>query len=293
MPDLQRLTRAEWTARAEAHRERAGRRLAEVVERRRRGARHPIEDFLFDYYRLRPGDLLDWQPGAHVVLEDAPEFVGRRWYLADGDLVRLDVDALVAARGSTIDFVQRLLTSIEGRPAQHGCFGMHEWAMVHGLDPDQVRHTGLPLRFEPDEIRAIVDRVGLRCSHFDAFRFFTDSARPLNATQLTRADQVERDQAGCLHVGMDLYKWAGKLFALTSSEFLFDCFELAADIRLLDMRASAYDVSSLGHSPVPVETPAGRADYVAQQRGFTERAQPLRRRLVELTAQLRYATPHP
>jgi hypothetical protein len=37
-----------------------------------------------------------------------------------------------------------------------------------------------------------------------------------------------------------------------------------------------------GYAPVAVETPAGKAEYVAAQRGFTERSQPIRARLLAL-----------
>ena len=59
---------------------------------------------------------------------------------------------------------------------------------------------------------------------------------------------------------MDLYKWAYKLAPATPGELLADCFALAADVRELDMRASPYDLADLGYAPVPIETPAGRAD---------------------------------
>ncbi len=57
---------------------------------------------------------------------------------------------------------------------------------------------------------------------------------------------------------------------------------LARDIRELDMRASPYDLSDWGYSPVPIETSTGKAQYVAAQRAFTERSQPIRRRLLQL-----------
>ena len=37
----------------------------------------------------------------------------------------------------------------------------------------------------------------------------------------------------------------------------------------------------LGYEPVPIETAEGKAAYVAEQRGFAERGQALRARLVE------------
>jgi hypothetical protein len=79
---------------------------------------------------------------------------------------------------------------------------------------------------------------------------------------------------------MDLYKWAYKLSPLVPSELVGDAFALARDIRTLDMRASPYDLAALGYPPVRVETPEGRAEYAAAQRGFAERAAPLRDRLI-------------
>jgi hypothetical protein len=79
---------------------------------------------------------------------------------------------------------------------------------------------------------------------------------------------------------MDLYKWAFKLAPWCPSDLIADTFELARDIRELDMRASPYDLTSHGYSPVPIETPEGRAQYEKYQREFAERARPLRQRLI-------------
>lgn len=66
-----------------------------------------------------------------------------------------------------------------------------------------------------------------------------------------------------------------------------DCFDLARDIRELDMRASPYDLTELGYTPVPIETPQGKAEYAAAQRGFAARGQALRDRLLAALAGLR------
>jgi hypothetical protein len=79
---------------------------------------------------------------------------------------------------------------------------------------------------------------------------------------------------------MDLYKHAYKLAPLVPAELIADCFELASDIRTLDMQASPYDLADLGYEPVPIETVEGRMRYVEAQRSFAERAAPLRGRLV-------------
>lgn len=57
---------------------------------------------------------------------------------------------------------------------------------------------------------------------------------------------------------------------------------LQVEVREMDMRAGPYDLRELGYDPVPIETPAGRAQYAAAQARFAERAAPLRQRLIEL-----------
>jgi hypothetical protein len=81
---------------------------------------------------------------------------------------------------------------------------------------------------------------------------------------------------------MDLYKWAYKLSPAVPGELLADCFALAADVRELDMRASPYDLRALGWTPVAIETPEGKAEYVAAQRGFAARGAVLRAELLEV-----------
>jgi hypothetical protein len=89
------------------------------------------------------------------------------------------------------------------------------------------------------------------------------------------------NRAAC--VGMDLYKWAAKLSPAVGSDLVMDCFDLARDIRRIDMRASPYDTGPLGLDPIEIETPAGRTEYVSAQRGFTDRAHPLRASLLAVT----------
>jgi len=179
-----------------------------------------------------------------------------------------------------LETLHRLLTATASRPAQLGCFGMHEWAMVYRLDQDDVRHASWPLRLGNDGTDAVVESHRIACSHFDAFRFFTEAARPRNTLSPGRDDRDTLEQPGCLHAGMDLYKHAFRLSPMVPSELVADCFALARDIRVLDMRASPYDLSGLGYAPVPVETPEGKQEYVSAQRRFAERGAPLRARLV-------------
>jgi hypothetical protein len=268
--------------RAAAHEERVDRLLAGHLARAARGEKHPVEDFLFTYYSLRPAQLRRWHPGAGVVLLGVDE-VARDHVVVDtpdGPGVALDVAAWLRRRGDAARHVRDLLAATASRPPQLTCFGLHEWAMVYRLPADDVRHASWPLRLGAAGTDTVVETQRLRCTHHDAFRFFTDAARPLNARQPRREDQIALEQPGCLHATMDLYKWAYKLAPAVPSELVADAFELARDVRSLDMRASPYDFAALGYEPVRIETPEGRAAYVAEQRGFAERGAALRAELL-------------
>lgn len=278
------LDRADWTCRRDAHAARVDRLVGGHLERRRRGEAHPVADFLFTYYAYRPAQLRRWHPGAGVGLAGAEPVEWGREYQAvassAGPVVTVDVAGVLARRGETVIWVRDLLARTATRPAHFGCFGLHEWAMVYRQAPDEVRHNRWPLRMSPQELAEFVDGQRIRCSHFDAYRFFTPAARPLNLLAPTRPTQADFEQPGCLHANMDLYKWAYRLVPLVSSDLVVDCFELARDVRDLDMRASPYDLRELGYPPVPIETAQGRTEYVAMQREFSERAAELRRRLL-------------
>ena len=294
------LTPAQWRQRAQDHTTRVDQVLAGHVERARAGIPHPVEDFLFTYYRPRPAELRRWSPGHGTVLQDAREFLERKWFrpvdhtadptgahragAAAGSAavdVTVDTEAFLSDRGTTVDFVRRLVGRTAVNPAQFGCFGLHEWAMVY-RQGDQRRHGSHPLRLGPDGTDAVVEQHRIRCSHFDAYRFFTPAAAPLNELRPTMEGREVNEQPGCLHAGMDLYKWSAKLLPVVPSELVLDCFVLAREIRELDMRASPYDLAALGYEPVRIETPTGRAEYVAAQREFSRRSQALRARLLDV-----------
>lgn len=282
---MQLLGREEWTARADAHAARAGEVTSAHLRRRSRHERHPVEDFLFDYYPVRPAALRRWSPGVGFALEDAvingspdPRLAWSRDLVVEGDVVKLDRESFLLRRGDSVRYIRNLLAATLDRPPRFGCFGLHEWAMVY--DTDQPRHPE-PLRLGRAGTDAVVESHDIACSHFDAFRFFTDSARPLNRIRPTRENQPELEQPGCLHANMDLYKWASKLGPLVPGELWLDCMDLSMDIRRVDMAASPYDLREWDVPPIPVETAEGKAEYARRQKEFSARAQPLRRRLIE------------
>jgi hypothetical protein len=276
-----------WLARQQDHEARVRLWTDPQQARASRGEQHPVYDFLFEYYSFRAAWLRRWHPGPDVVLtgDRAREFLRWSEYQETADGVILSA-ALPEHRQKFVAWLRELLVTTAERPALFGCFGLHEWAMVYRQTPEEVRHTSHPMRFSPDELARIVEASPLRCTHFDAFRFFTAPAAPLNKVQLTRPAMLQNEQRGCLHANMDLYKWAFKLAPFTPSELIADCFALARDIREIDMRASPYDLRALGFAPIPVETETGRAEYEQHQRAFAKRGQPLRERLRKLCERL-------
>ena len=268
----------EWREREAAHQARADALTLGRRERMQKRETHPVEDFLFTYYPYRPSLLRRWHPGAET-LENAAhdERASWKWYRAEGDDLAVDTEGLLRDRASSIQFISSLLTATAARPGNFGCFGLHEWAMAYKSDAQ--RHP-VPLRLGSDGTDAVVESARIACTHIDAYRFFTPEAAPLNKLRPTRENQPLMEQPGCLHANMDVYKWAIKLGPLVPGEILLDAFELARDIRELDMRASPYDLVDWGYPPVAIETEAGRAEYEAAQRRFSERSQELRAAIV-------------
>ena len=272
------LAEADWTTREQAHRRRVEEFLGPHLHRAQTGQAHPVWDFLFRYYSLRPRQLRVWNPGFGVVLGGpdsgaARRYLGRTGYGPHPAGVTVSVEHL-RARADTVRFISGLLRATASRSARMNCFGLHEWAMVYRAPT--LRHQRVPLRLGAVATDAVVESMPLRCSHFDAFRFFTEPAALRNAGTPTRVDQSGWEQPGCLHANMDLYKWCYKLGPLIASELLMDCLELAADARELDMRASPYDLTGLGFAPIAIESPVGRAEYVRGQQEIAARAAPLR-----------------
>ncbi|WP_059019091.1 hypothetical protein [Mycobacterium sp. M26] len=279
MPEVVVLDEDDWLARAAAHRADVEALTADHQRRAQRGEAHPVWDFLFTYYSLRPRQLRVWHPGYGTALAGpaAREYLDRTGYCSRPAGVTADPEYL-HSRLETVGFVAGLLQATADRPPQYTCFGMHEWAMVYRTE--DVRHGAVPLRLGADGTDAVVESMPLRCSHFDAFRFFTPAAVPRNQVTPSRATQRDWEQPGCLHANMDLYKWAYKLGPLVGSDLVLACLRLAAQARELDMRASPYDLSAFGFEPIRVEDPAGRAEYVRCQNVVAQRAAPLRAALL-------------
>ncbi|WP_295013846.1 3-methyladenine DNA glycosylase [uncultured Microbacterium sp.] len=266
--------------RADAHADRADALTSAHRARRSRGEKHPVHDFLFTYYGYAPAQLRRWHPGAGVLLADAGERAAWRWYspgVAAGSAMP-DAQVFATEKPQLAQLIRTMLSRTASRPGQFGCFGLHEWAMVYRTP--EHRHD-VPLRLGQAGTDAVVDAGELRCTHIDAFRFFTPESVPRNRLAPTRETQPQLEQPGCLHAGMDVYKWAVKLGPLVPGELLLDAFELAGEIRVLDMQAAPYDLSAWEVEPVRIETAEGKAEYVRRQRAFADRANALRGRILD------------
>lgn len=278
-------SRTDWQARRNAHQARVAALADAFVERRSRQEKHPVHDFLLTYYNFSPAKLKQWLPPMGICLEVTEEdLLAMPWLLGEkfrreGSLLWLDESKLGAHTRDLARWVATLCANILDRAPRFRCFGLHEWAMVYRQTREEIRHQGYELRLAPDEMATFIESQSIGCSHYDAFRFFTPAAKPLNALQPILETRLEMEQGACLHANMDLYKWATKLWPWVGADLVADVFTLAREGRDLDMRASPYDLSHLGYEPVCIETPAGRQRYEQEQRELAAKAVPLREKL--------------
>lgn len=283
----------DWRQAIEQHHARIAGYADAFVHRRSIGAKHPVHDFLFTYYSFAPAKLKQWLPPLGVWLEGvSDEDLSSSPWLVSGKMIRegnrigLDETKLEARIADTAGWIANLCRSILDRPARFRCFGLHEWAMVYKQSAEEIRHQGWELRLPPDELARFVESQSLCCTHYDAFRFFTPGARPLNGLTPTLESRVDLEQGACLHANMDLYKWSTKLWPWIGSDLVAEAFLLALAGRDLDMRASPYDLRELGYEPVCIETVEGRERYELEQRDLAVRARPVRERLMRAAESL-------
>lgn len=261
----------EWRARAAPHRARVALHAEAFLQRRAKGEQHPVWDFLFTYYNFSPAKLMIWVPGLQDLKSEVSNLKSASW----------SCPPLTARVLREAQWIAQLCDNIISKPARLNCHGLHEWAMVYKESAAQVRHSGYNLRLPPDQIAAFVESQCVCCTHHDAYRFFTDAARPLNTLNPRFETRLNMEQSGCLHANMDLYKWAYKLWPWIGSDLVADAFEIAVAARDFDMRASPYDLAALGFEPIKIETEEGRAEYRREQQQLMEMARPVRGKLRE------------
>ncbi len=271
---------AEWKHRQKVHQESISTILDPYLEKRSRHVKNPVLDFLFEYYQFRPSHLRRWSPGIGTAIEteggDLPEISE---LTLRSNIAYLDPADFPENRKSSAEWIHQFLLKTTDRKPSFGCFGLHEWAMVYRTG--NIRHGQLPLRMDQEELAQFVESRPLVCTHFDAYRFFTKQAQPLNKYELSRNNFADNEQPGCIHNNMDLYKWAFKLYPWISSEVIREAFFLAVDARYIDMQASPYDLSGKGLKPIKIETESGRTEYIEKQTMIYRKGIPVRNRLIE------------
>ena len=96
MSPIGRLTLNEWSSRADAHAARVAPWCDAFVDRRSRGQKHPVDDFLFTYYNFSPAKLKQWMPSLHEELEvseaalEAHPWLRNRWTIIVDGVLRMD-----------------------------------------------------------------------------------------------------------------------------------------------------------------------------------------------------------
>lgn len=280
MATFEQIPESEWRARLKSHTTRISPFANERVNRMFDGVKHPVRDFLFEYFSYRPAQLLRWSPGSNSLLQHATlnDLPWTKFFEETPSGLLLRAETFPEHRLPFVQWAEQYLRNIAERPAYNGCFGLHEWAMVYR--EETVRHQRTPLRLNSDAIASVIESADLGCTHYDAYRFFTPLAVPRNRHQLRRDLTADFDQPGCVHVTMDLYKFAYKIAPYVTGELLADTFLLAWEARELDMRASPYELTAYGLNPIMIETITGRQEYVRYQQELTRKAAPLRDRLI-------------
>ncbi|NGP89972.1 3-methyladenine DNA glycosylase [Fodinibius halophilus] len=281
----ERLEADEWCHQKETHEQQIGNLIDGYLEQRSHQKKQPVMDFLFEYYAFRPSYLKSWSPGLGTMLIDGHT---EEWRFDEMESINgnyfLDISHFDRDRLSAVKWIINVLEQSANRKPSFGCFGMHEWAMVYKAD--RVRHDYLSLRMDKEELAEFVESRPLVCTHFDAFRFFTDEAKPQNKHALSREKFADMEQPGCLHTNMDLYKWAFKMYPWTSSNIIRRAFELAVETRYVDMKASPYDLRERGLDPIKIETDKGRKEYLNKQQAIFEKSKPIRSALIKEYKQL-------
>lgn len=271
----------EWMHQKEAHEQHVDELLGDYLQARSQHKKNPVMDFLFEYYAFRPAALRRWSPGIGIRLQfsDAAHLPKISELEVEGSEAFVDPRLFPEKRISSLKWMLSLLENSQNKRPSFGCFGMHEWAMVYKTE--KPRHNQVPLRMKPDELAEFVESRPLLCTHYDAFRFFTEPAKPMNRYKLSREQFNETEQPGCIHSNMDLYKWAFKLYPWISSDLVLEAFELALEARTIDMKASPYDLRDEGMEPIKIETEKGRKEYRFLQEEIFRKGVPVRERLIE------------
>lgn len=260
---------------------------------------HPIYNFLHTYYRYSVEHINYFSPGMNIILEDViredmSKYISNECIeMKSQNQVMYSSEIFMKSKKNKDAVLKyyKILLETSMREPHFGCFGLHEWAMLYSgrmnniIDPLPKHQPQLQLRVSQQEIDDIVESGLLTCTHFDAWRFFHPASQTMNhIASLDRSKQAEYEQPGCIHATMDLFKYAYTIYPMISSQLLLQCFMCAVSARIIDMRASPYDVSSFDEckSPIFIESVEGKKEYIQLQEELYLRAVPLRLQLLQV-----------
>ena len=296
------LERSEWILRADAHRRRVRDLLGGIFYDREVHDKHPIYNFIFNYYRFRPHRTIErYSPGLDFGLknesdDDESLYLPSSKYLSMNDgCTEIDpVKSLNEKSVTRIRNLHTLLEIVQRRPPNFSCFGVHEFAMLYsGARHSYYQKNVLKLRMTQREIDSIVERAPITCTHFDATRHFPETIA--SRVKTSPSLRTKNEQAGCVHTNLDLFKYALRLFPFASSELVADALELAIRARELDMRASPYDLSSVDVTelrydfdltPILIETESGRTKFKNLTMDLYRDSLPIRDRIIKVASSI-------
>eukprot|EP01041_Mallomonas_annulata_P005090 gene5090-10186_t len=270
-------------------------------------ATHPIYNFMHRYYRFSANDLKKYSPGLGVTFETPistdtsdsnlfhPRFLQHDPISETSTYIPFNISHTGIHGWPTLLRSYDILTSTLKNKANYRCFGFHEWAMLYSGNSNKNNNENkeiiikkhqenLNLRISQEIINNVVESNQLYCTHFDAWRFFHKDAQILNHyNPIERNTQSLYEQPACIHANMDLFKYAYQAYPLISSRLLLKTLKLAIKARIIDMRASPYDVSQYTecNPHIEVEVEAGRKVYIHEQEKLASQGYDIRRELIE------------
>ena len=152
---------------------------------------HPIYNFFSTYYRHLPSALRTYSPGIGVMVstESADDYkvdLPKKGRVAYNDSCVIFDPRSAKFNENQINTLKKTLRVLEAtsmRPPNFHCYNLHEWAMLYSKSKPFVTQS-LPLRKSLSNkiIREVVETLGPTCTHYDAFRFFSEDAKPLNSS---------------------------------------------------------------------------------------------------------------
>ena len=185
------VPRTRWQPQAERHLARVTKLLGAAPDVAAAQSRDdPLLNFVFTYYGSDLGaaaNLGRWCPPVGVAVEASQDDRERLWRGIESDGA-YDPRKLPKKRLAALQRGRAALAATRKRPPIWHCYGLHEWAMLYRPDGAEAphKHQNLPLRVDQATINRVVEADEIKCTHFDAFRFFAPEAVEKNRHALTQ-----------------------------------------------------------------------------------------------------------